>query len=360
MSRGARELALLRLVAQGLAGPRLDTPFAVAERLLCLQAQDYWSGLASVAVRAGVGLGAVEAEFDAGNIVRAWPLRGTLHLLAARDLTWLRELLAPRQLAAAALREQRLGLDPKLISRATDVVIETLTAGGPSSRAELNHAWAAAAIDSSGQRSYHLIWHLAHTGTIVLGPTRGGQQLFALSGTWLPPSARGEPARADALARLARRYFSGHGPATAADLARWANITLADTRQAITSARAQLQTIAVDGTEYLLAPDTEDTLAGCRRQAGEVLALPHFDELLLGYRDRAPTLPPERDLDVFANRNGVPAPTIIHKGQVVATWKRPGKGAGTEVSVRPLVPLSGAVLRRAEALAAAISGRNSV
>ena len=128
MSRGVRELALLRLVAQGLAGPRLDSPSAVAERLLCLQAQDYWSGLASVAVRSDLTLAEVEAAFDSGVVVRAWPLRGTLHLLAAENLGWMRELLAPRQLAAAALREQRLGLDAQVIARAKEVVVETLPA----------------------------------------------------------------------------------------------------------------------------------------------------------------------------------------------------------------------------------------
>jgi hypothetical protein len=352
---GMGELALLRLVAQGLAGAALESPRAVAERLLCLQAQDYWSGLASVAVRGGCSLADVEAAFDAGSIVRAWPLRGTLHLLAAQDLGWLRELLAPRQLADAALREGRLGLDRKLIARATGVVAEALTADGPSSRAELNRAWTAAGIDSSGERSYHLIWHLAHAGTIVLGPTREGQQLFALSAEWLqscPSIARG-----DALALLARRYFTGHGPATPADLTRWANLTAADTRQAVAGARADLTTLTVDGTEYLLGEQTQDTLSGCRKHAEAMIALPHFDELLLGYRDRSPTLPPERDSGVFANRNGVPAPTIVHKGQVIATWKRPKKGSGAAVVVTPLVPATGSVLGRAAIRAAEISGR---
>ena len=188
----------------------------------------------------------------------------------------------------------------------------------------------------------------------MLGPTRRGQQLLAFAPAWLPATEDLE--RADALARLARRYFSGHGPATAADLARWANITLADTRQAIAAARPALDSLSVERTEYLLAPETRDTLAGGRRQAEGVLALPHFDELLLGYRDRDPTLPPERDRNVFANRNGVPAPTIIHRGQVAATWKRPDKGSGAE-SGTPLVPLSERVLTAA-GRAARISGRN--
>lgn len=370
-ARAARELALLRVVAQGLAGPPPATPQAppttpqappatpqaVAERLLCLQAQDYWSGLVSVAARCDCSLAAVEAAFDAGGIVRAWPLRGTLHLLAAADLSWLRELLAPRQLAGAArLRAARLGLDADVIDRAAQVAVEALSASGPRSRAELGRAWQAAGIDTSGQRSYTLIWHLAHTGTLVLGPTRDGQQLFAHSERWLPPTP--SMARADALTELARRYFSGHGPATPADLTRWANLTIADTRRAVASARGELSTLSVDGVEYLLAPETQDALADCRSRAEAVLALPNFDELLIGYRDRDPTLPPERDHNVFANRNGVPACTILHRGQVIATWKRPRKGSGAAVEVTPLAPMTAAVLSRAATRAAAIADRS--
>lgn len=355
-ARAARELALLRIVAQGLAGPPLQSPRAVAERLLCLQAQDYWSGLASVAARCGIGLDQVEAAFDSGEIVRAWPLRGTLHLLAARDLNWLRELLAPRQLAGVALRRSREGPDDELLRRAERGALQALSANGPMSRAELNDAWAAAGVDTSGQLSYRLIWHLSHTGTLVLGPTRKGQHLFTLAGEWLPPTPSID--RTAALGLLARRYFTGHGPATASDLTRWANITVADARIAIATAGAELDTLALGGTAYLLGPDTRATLADNRKQAERVLALPHFDELLLGYRNRNPTLPPERDVSVFANRNGVPAPTIVHKGQVIATWKRPRKGSREVPAIAPLVPMTARLLAQAEAKAGEIAGRN--
>lgn len=350
-----RELALLRLVAQGLAGPRPDSPREAAERLLCLQAQDYWSGLASIAVRCGIGLSEVEEAFDQGTIVRAWPLRGTLHLLASEDLSWLRELLAERQLTGAARGRAEVGLDGPLIDRAARIATSTISERGPASRAELMSAWAAAGIDTSGQRTYRLIWHLAHMGTLVHGPTRDGQHLFALAEQWLPASPGID--RADALGLLARRYFTGHGPATAADLTRWANLTVADSKQAIAAARSTLATLSVGGVDYLLGSATQDTLADCRKDAGATLALPYFDELLLGYRDRDPTLPPERDSHVFANRNGVPAHTIIHKGQVIATWRRPEKGSRGPVEVMPLVPVAATVLERAASRALEISGR---
>lgn len=340
--RTKQELALLRLVAQGVVGPQPATPEQVVHRLLCLQAQDYWSGIASVAVRSVASLAAVEGALNAGAIVRAWPLRGTLHLLAAADLHWLRVLLAPRELAAAATREARLGIDDGVLDQAQRIAVEVISSRGPVSRAEITAAWKVAGIDTSNQRGYHLIWHLAHTGTLCFGPVHQGQQRLVLVAEWMP--AASEMERGDALANLARRYFDSHGPATPADLARWANLTAADTKRAIGAARPSLTSITLEDSEYLLGPSTEDKLAVYRDEAEAVIALPAFDELIFGYRDRTPTLPDEHSASVFAHRNGIPRSTIVLGGQVVATWKRPTKN-DTRIKIAALTPLSDRVVR---------------
>jgi hypothetical protein len=73
------EVALLRLVAQRIAGPRPKTPAEVVRRLGAVQGQDLPGALLSVALRTAGGARAdVEAALDAGEIVRSWPMRGTL------------------------------------------------------------------------------------------------------------------------------------------------------------------------------------------------------------------------------------------------------------------------------------------
>jgi hypothetical protein len=348
-----REISLLRLVAQGIAGSRRDPPERTVQRLVCLQAQNYWSGLASVALRSGTSTAAVEATLNAGTVVRGWPLRGTLHLVRASDLGWLRELLAGRDLAAAAGREARLGIDAPLLARAEHIAIGILSSRGPSTRAELTAAWQAGGIDTGSQRGYHLIWHLSLTGTVFFGPVRNGQQLLALAGQQARVPAG--LTRDEALKTLARRYFGGHGPATPADLARWANLTAADTRLAVAAARPHLDAITMDDTEYLLGPDTQDELASCRKEAEDVIALPGFDEMIFGYRDRTPTLPDDRAAHVFPHRNGIPSCTVIVDGQVAATWRRPAKGPGDTIEITPLVPLTKRIMRSAARKASALA-----
>ena len=192
-------------------------------------------------------------------------------MAARREIALLR-LVAQGVAGSQAAREARLGIDDRLLSRAKDIAVETLSSLGPSTRAQVTAAWQAGGIDTGSQRGYHLIWHLSLTGTVLFGPARKGQQLLALAGQ--QASAPAGFTRAEGLTDLARRYFAGHGPATPADLARWANLTAADTRLAVAAARPDLAAITVDDNEYLLGPGTQDELASCREEAEGVIACP--------------------------------------------------------------------------------------
>jgi hypothetical protein len=341
-----RELALLRLVAQGVLAPERTAPEDVVARLLCLQAQDFRSGISSVVLRSSSSISQVEGTFNNGTVVRTWPLRGTLHLVRAADLKWLRDLLAPRELAAAAAREARMGITATVLEQAELIAVETFSSQRSLSRAALTAAWSDGGIDITNQRSYHLIWHLAHTGLLCFGPIHNGEQHLVLQTD--QTSASGELDRQSALETLAFRYFDSHGPATPADLARWANLTVADVKAALGAVRHLLHVITVDDVEYLLGPTTQDRLASRRKEAQAVFTLPAFDELLFGYRDRTPTLPDDRTGAVFPHRNGVPSRTVLFNGQVVATWNSPHRGSSDAAEVTPLVPLSNRVIQTAE------------
>ena len=65
---------------------------------------------------------------------------------------------------------------------------------------------------------------------ICSGPRHGKQHTYVLLDE-RAPDARDLP-RDEALAELARRYFTSHGPATATDFATWASLTLAEVRAA--------------------------------------------------------------------------------------------------------------------------------
>ncbi|HWS59154.1 MAG TPA: winged helix DNA-binding domain-containing protein, partial [Actinotalea sp.] len=265
MATGPREIALLRLVAQRVVGAPAASPAGAVGHLLALQAQDLPGALTSIALRtAGRSRDEVRAAFDRGDVVRSWPMRGTLHAVPARDLGWMLDLMTARPLAAAARRRQQLGLDDADLRTARDLVVAALRAEDLS-REQLLDRLRAGGLPTTEGRGYHLLVHLAMTGVVCLGPFGGTEQLFVLLDRWVP-----EPRSLDreqALAELNLRYLRGHGPATVADLARWSGLPLGEVRRGLAAVTDRLDTLVVDGTTYHLDPGTPDLLAEHRAAA---------------------------------------------------------------------------------------------
>ena len=338
----AREVALLRLAAQRLIGPSCTSPLEAVRWMTALQGQDLPGAALSVALRCGArGCEAVRQALDAGTVVRSWPMRGTLHLVAAEDLSWMLTLLAPRADAAARRRRDRLGLDEAALARGAELVVAALEAAPASGlrRRELLDVLAAGCA-VQGQAGAHLLTHLATSGLVVLGPVRAGEQLVVLARDWLPSTLPRE--RDEALAELALRYFSSHGPASVADLARWAMLTRGDARAATDAARPHLEAVVVDGVEMLMDPSTPARLEAAGREADGVLLLPGFDEIVLGYADRSPTLDRAHEVLVVPGGNGVFRATVLAGGRAVATWSRGGRERSA-LAVEPFTALDPAV-----------------
>ena len=350
---GPREVALLRLVAQRLAGPPLPDAAAAVRWLTAVQAQDYPGALTSVALRTAGGTRAsVEAALDAGEVVRSWPMRSTLHLVAAEDLGWLLELCGPRVLAGAAKRRATLGLEEAECERARELAVAALTGGGRLRRADLLRVFDDGGVPTAGQRGYHLLWYLAQTGTLCLGPTGGGEQLFVLTAEWVRAPRRLD--RGEALAELALRFFRSHGPATVADLARWAGLTKTDVRAGLDVVRPHLLSLDVDGAEHLLDPGTPELLDRFRTEARGTFLLPGFDELVLGYADRSCTVDPAFAERIVPGGNGMFRSTVVCDGRVVGTWRWTGSGARRRLTAEPFTEFDAASQEEIETRAATL------
>jgi hypothetical protein len=332
------ELALMRLVAQRISGPGWDGARDVVHHLTAVQAQDHPGAITSLALRTRArDRAAVEAALTAGEIVKSWPMRGTLHFVTASDLPWLLALTAPRIVLAQAARRAQLELHDADLALAGTVATDALAGGGELTRAQLLARWEAAGLSTTGQRGYHLISHLAQTGLICFGPVRDGEQHLVLLSEWVPRAW--QPERDEALGELARRYFHGHGPASVKDFGRWTKLIAADVRTGVALARPDLETLEVDGVEYLMDPRTPSLLRTHRKAARGVFLLPGFDEFILGYGDRTAVLAPEFADRIVPGGNGVFQPTVIADGRVVGTWRRTGRGGARNLQLSPFAAL---------------------
>ena len=330
-----REVARLRLAAQRLVGQPARSPVEAVRCMLALQAQDYPGVKWSVGLRTAGGTDAdVVAACDAGEIVRSWPLRGTLHMVAADDLGWMLDLTAVRATASAAKRRDVLGITLADIERARELAIEAMPGRAALTRAALLAAIERGGVSTGGQRGYHLLWYLAQTGTLVLGPTSGAQQTFARLDAWVASPRRLE--RDEALGELAARFFTSHGPALAEDLARWSGLPLRDVRRGIAVAGAGLAVRVLGARSYLVGAEVADAAP----EPAGLLLLPGFDEYLLGYRDRSAVLAPEHADTIVPGGNGMFRSTIVIDGEVAGTWARRVGARATTVQPEPFGALS--------------------
>lgn len=298
----------------------------VAQRLLGIQAQDLAQAQWALALRAeGATLKSVEQAFDTKQIVRTWPMRGTLHVVAADDASWLTALFAKRNLARAASRHRALGIGPDDLRVARETA-EKVLAGQPLRREALFAHFERAGQRCEKQRGAHLLWHLAQDGVVCLA----GEQ-FVLVDEWIS-----RPRRLDgdeALGELAARYLRGHGPATPEDLAFWSGLPKGQAKRAL-------------------------DIAGCAPSADEAglpegLLLPGFDEYLLGYADRSHCLEARYAVQVVPGGNGVFLAMIVLRGRVLGTWRRRVERERVTVTFEPFEQLAAAQREALEAAAQA-------
>ncbi|MGN9805027.1 winged helix DNA-binding domain-containing protein [Micromonospora sp. L32] len=317
----------------------------VVEWFGAMQAQDAASGLWSLGTRLpGWTVADVRAALERREALRTWPMRGTVHLVPPRDARWMLEVTGVRALSGAAARRAALGLTEADADRAADVLGAALAGGGRLTRAECLATLTAAGLDPSGQRGYHLLWYASQRGVTCIAPHVGTEQTFALLDEWAPEPRR--PERDEALGLLALRYFRSHGPTTRQDFAGWTGLTATDTRRGIAVAGDDLATVEVDGVPAVLDAALLDAP---RTAPDDVLALPGFDEYLLGYKDRTLMLDPAHRQAVVPGGNGVFQSTIVRGGRVVGTWKRTIGRARVSVIVRQLTPFDDSMRGRVEA-----------
>jgi hypothetical protein len=329
------DLSRLRLRNQYIVGSRLEDPAEVVRDLCAVQAQDYPAALWAIGLRLQRATEAdvVQAIIER-RIVRTWPMRGTLHFVTAKDVRWLLALLGPQTLRRSAARLRRdFEIDVSVVRRARRVVMAALKDGQALPRPALYERLDAQGIQTLQQRGFHVLWWLAQEGLICCGPREGRQHTFVLLDEWVPAA----PAltRDAALALLAERYFSHHGPATLADFAWWTGLSAGDANAAVDGARSRLSSESDGGTTWWWK-------AGARRRSRTEAAchlLPVYDEFAVGYADRSATLGRLHARKAAAGHGIFRAPILID-GRIVGSWTRVLKKNRVEIALAPLIRLN--------------------
>ena len=211
---------------------------------------------------------------------------------------------------------RKLELDDRVLAKGRAVIERALAGGAHLTRTELAATLARAGVAASGIRLAYLVMYAELEQVICSGPRRGRQSTYALLADRVPPAPSLD--RDEALATLARRYFTSHGPATLRDLVWWSGLKVADARLGIELAGSAIVSAPRNGLTYWFAEGTLSRSAQSRTRAtGGAFLLPNYDEYLIAYRDRGTVAP----------RAGAPPARallpyhLVLDGRVVGSWR---------------------------------------
>ena len=308
------DLSAQRLRTHHLLKPDFESPAEVVRWFGAVQAQDYFGSLYAIGLRLPRATeGTIEKAVADRTIVRTWPMRGTIHYVPAEDVRWMLTLLARRRIPRNHLVYRRAGLTEADFEKAGKVLVRILSGGKLLTRPEVYQALDAAKIRTEPeQRGLHILGYWAQMGLICLGARRGKQTTITLLDDWIP-DGRTLPGD-QALAVLATRYFTSHGPATLGDFAWWSGLNAADARAALHSVRSRLVPVTVDGRTYWSGSADEPP----DLSSPNIHLLPAYDEFTVAYRDRSAIVDP-----ALGKKVGYAlGPSIISDGRMVGRWKR--------------------------------------
>lgn len=311
------ELISQRLHNQKLSSSEFKKPADVVRWLGAVQAQDFNAAKWALALRMrGATNVLIEKAFNEGKILRTHVMRPTWHFVTPDDIRWLLQLTAPGVKSKSGAYFRKNGLDAATLKRSNRALTKALRGGQYLTRRALRtilNQSGVAADDSI--RLGHILLGAELDRVIVSGPLVGNQFTYALFDERVPATKALD--RNEALAKLTRRYFTSHGPATLQDFIWWSGLSTADARHGIALVERHLEEKLIDEKLYR-SPRSE--IQNSPQSKISAHLLPAYDEYFVAYKDRQAVLHPN-DANPLTSMQGLLGPTVIVDGRVAGTWR---------------------------------------
>jgi hypothetical protein len=342
-----RELNRATLARQMLL-ERQSAPVATAiERLAALQAQ--WAPSPYIALWSRLKSFERERLWNAiekkRTVIRARLMRGTLHLVSARD--FYPYAVATQDLQRGAWNRLQVGqgVDPKAVAR-----LAVAFAREPRAKEDVV-AHLTERLGSFGGPYKWLIWRFVSAHADLVSAPPGGH--WAHGGTdapyvaarhWIASGSR--PAEEEALEHLINRYLAAFGPASLADIAQFAGQVPARIRPVLERLAPSLRRFTDEQGRTLF------DLPRAPRPSADVTApvrfLPRYDELLIGYEHRDRVIAVKHRAAVYS-KNAIIEAVFLVDGMAAGIWAVETTKSEAVLRIRPFGALGRA--DRAAALA---------
>ncbi len=279
---------------------------------------------------------AVTDAYEAGELVRASTLRGTVHTSTPAVH---RLLDATTRFVMRRHWQRHLGLDP---GQAPEELWAALEEHAEHWRtpAQLRSFLAEEVERRFGAAARVRLEELPGR---YLAVSHGGLVRRPLAGSWSgqgPPGYRSAYAEPDSAPDgqvppdLVRLHLAAHGPASRHDLAWWSGLTLGAVDELVAGLGDELVVEpGPDGRDYL---DLRDVPAP--RTLADVRLLPEFDAVFCAYdpKARGRFVTPEHHRALWNSANGLLSPPLLVDGRVAGFWRSTGSARRRPLAVTVL------------------------
>src|SRR5437867_10236670 len=332
-----RELNRAMLARQLLLDRARIGIVAAIERLAALQAQ--WSPSPYIALWSRLRdfrRHKLWSAIERHEVIRARLMRGTLHLVSARD--FYAYAVATQDLQRGAWNRYKIGrsVDPKKVAALAIAFSRT-----PRPKEDVLEHIRERLGGALGGPFNWLVWRFvsAHADLVTAPPgghwEYGGTDApYVAARHWIPRGDR--PSEEDALEILVRRCLAAFGPATLADIAKFAGQVPPRVRPALERIAPTLRAFSDENGRLLY-----DIPRG-PRPSGDVAApvrfLPRYDELLISYQHRDRVIAPPHRRAVYS-KNAIVEAVVMLDGFAAGTWTLARAKEEAVLRVTPFVPV---------------------
>jgi len=346
---GWNEVRARRLLRSSLNERATGDRLAEVVRAVCgVHAQVQASAELQLATRVDVVQADIrEALWERRALVKAWTLRGTLHLHPADELPlWFaarRAVLRSVDRALPPWRDPAGVLHPAVSAEEVEAVRAAVWEA-LADRCLLRDELADDVVKRVGgaARGRLRSGFAFFLGELCQGPPQGSRITLARPDRWI--EGWQEVADEDeALREVCRRFLHTYGPARPADFCEWfapSALTVTDGRTLFESLATELEEIGVEGRRSFV-------LAGDRafpEPNNWVRLLPEYDVYVMGFRERDQLVPQRvRELVAEHGRGRYEGPAgvrfVLVDGVAAGLWERRKRGKRIELQVRLARPL---------------------
>lgn len=311
-----QEISHHRLVSQKLSKTNSSSPQEIVHHLGAMQAQDYAMAKWAIGSRCDATETEIEEAINSAKIIRTHILRPTWHFVAAEDIYWMLDVSGPQVKKIVLSSAKKYGYDVLKLDKINAEIEKILSGNKHLTREEIMQELNIKKGSDQDFLYAAIMMNAELDGLVCNGKIKGKQTTYALLEERVA-KPKTKLSKEEGLAKLAKRYFESHGPATMLDFSWWSGFPPTICQNIINAIKLQLSFVEIDNQTYWFVNHNYSK----DNYKESIHFLPAFDEILISYKTREASILLEHQSKAFTN-NGIFKPIILENSKVIGIWKR--------------------------------------